>query len=97
MACIAEWVEDVATLEFLLRVDMDYAQGFALGRPLPIGRWFDEPVDLAPLHAARTRLAASRLETVRALRDASEQGRAARSRSADPYADAAAVEMRKAG
>lgn len=97
MACIAEWVEDVATLEFLLRVDMDYAQGFALGRPLPIGRWFDEPVDLAPLHAARMRLAASRLETVRALRDASEQGRAARSRSADPYADAAAVEMRKAG
>ncbi len=60
MACVAEWVEDVNAIEFLLRVDMDYAQGFVLGKPEPIGHWLDRPVDLAPLEAARAQLAAVR-------------------------------------
>jgi len=70
MACVAEWIEDVATLRFLLRVEMDYAQGFVLARPRPIEHWLDEAVDLAPLEAARRQFAGSRSATVLALREA---------------------------
>jgi len=70
MACVAEWVEDVAALEFLLRVDMDYAQGFVLARPQPLEHWLEERVDLAPLDVARARFANPHTAIVHALRDA---------------------------
>lgn len=69
MACVAEWVEDVDTLAFLLRVEMDYAQGFVLGRPQPIEHCLSDGVDLAPLEAARAQLAGTRSATVLMLRD----------------------------
>lgn len=59
MACLAEWVEDVAALEFLLRVDMDYAQGYVLARPQPIESWLTGSLDLRPLDEARRRIAVS--------------------------------------
>lgn len=79
MACVAEWVEDVAAIEFLLRVDMDYAQGFVLGRPRPIADWLNERIDLRPLELARARLAGARSASVHALRDASPAAGALRS------------------
>ncbi len=78
MACVAEWVEDVAALEFLVRVDMDYAQGFVLAKPQPLAYWLDERVDLEPLEIARGRLAASRSATVLSLREAGAHARALR-------------------
>jgi len=56
MACVAEWVEDADALEFLLHVDMDYAQGFVFARPRPIEDWLRESVDLGPLVEARRRM-----------------------------------------
>ena len=38
---IAEGVEDQATLEELRRMGVDYAQGFWIGRPLPLARLWD--------------------------------------------------------
>lgn len=64
MACVAEWVEDVAALAFLLHVRMDYAQGFVLARPAPIEHWLDEAVDLAPLVEARARAGGVRPATL---------------------------------
>jgi EAL domain-containing protein (putative c-di-GMP-specific phosphodiesterase class I) len=34
MKCIAEWPEDVATLEALAEMGVDYAQGYVISRPL---------------------------------------------------------------
>jgi len=65
MGCVAEWVEDVSALAFLLRVRMDYAQGFVLARPQPIEHWLTHEVDLAPLSAAREQLRAERAQGVR--------------------------------
>lgn len=56
MTCVAEWVEDAAALEFLLRVEMDYAQGYALARPKPIEDWLGASVDLGVLVEARRRM-----------------------------------------
>jgi EAL domain-containing protein (putative c-di-GMP-specific phosphodiesterase class I) len=36
MKTIAEWVEDEIVLERLKATGVDYAQGFALGRPVPL-------------------------------------------------------------
>jgi EAL domain-containing protein (putative c-di-GMP-specific phosphodiesterase class I) len=33
MMCVAEWIEDVATVKTLRRLGMDYGQGFALCKP----------------------------------------------------------------
>ena len=33
---VAEWVEDEATLCVLRAIGVDYAQGYAIGRPMPI-------------------------------------------------------------
>ncbi|HEY0877208.1 MAG TPA: EAL domain-containing protein [Zeimonas sp.] len=79
MACVAEWVEDVAALAFLLRVEMDYAQGFVLARPQPIEHWLDERVDLAPLEAAREQPDVPRSANVLPLRDAGAHARSGRS------------------
>jgi len=65
MACVAEWVEDVPALAFLLHVHMDYAQGFVLARPQPIEHWLTHRVDLAPLSAAREQLRGVRAKTLR--------------------------------
>lgn len=56
MRCLAEWVEDEATLRALLRLDVDLAQGFLFARPRPIGAWLEHPVDLSPLRRVRGRL-----------------------------------------
>ncbi|MFT3802962.1 MAG: EAL domain-containing protein [Burkholderiaceae bacterium] len=56
MACLAEWVEDVPTLEALLELRVDYAQGYVFSRALPLESWLTTPTDLAPLHAARQAL-----------------------------------------
>ncbi|MFT4100605.1 MAG: EAL domain-containing protein [Burkholderiaceae bacterium] len=53
MACLAEWVEDVPTLEALLELRVDYAQGYVFSRSLPLESWLTARADLAPLHAAR--------------------------------------------
>ncbi|MCO5099370.1 MAG: EAL domain-containing protein [Burkholderiaceae bacterium] len=74
MACVAEWVEDVPALEFLLRVQMDYVQGFVLARPQPIAHWLSERVELGPLDAARARLAGPGGATVLALREPARAG-----------------------
>lgn len=34
---IAEYVEDLATVDYLARAGIDYAQGYALGKPMPLG------------------------------------------------------------
>jgi len=82
MACVAEWVEDVPALAFLLRVRMDYAQGFVLARPAPIEHWLGQAVDLAPLVTARACQGGTRPASPHAPDGAA--GRAAR-----PRADAA--------
>ncbi|MEI7446906.1 MAG: EAL domain-containing protein [Burkholderiales bacterium] len=53
MSCLAEWVEDAATLRTLLELDVDYAQGWLFDRPAPIDAWLARPVQLAPLREAR--------------------------------------------
>jgi diguanylate cyclase (GGDEF)-like protein len=53
MECVAEWVEDVATLRALLELDVDHAQGFVFARPQPLEAWLEDQVDLLPLAAAR--------------------------------------------
>ena len=42
---VAEWVEDEATLQLLREMGVDYAQGYAVGRPVPIAemRWDEMP------------------------------------------------------
>jgi len=35
---IAEYVEDRATVDYLAREGIDYAQGFAVGKPMPLGQ-----------------------------------------------------------
>ena len=63
MQCIAEWVEDPATLQALLALEVDHAQGWLFERPAPIESWLERPAPLDPLHAARAtaaRPAASR-------------------------------------
>ncbi|RPH63923.1 MAG: EAL domain-containing protein, partial [Burkholderiales bacterium] len=52
MACLAEWVEDVAALESLLELDLDYAQGFVFSKAQPIETWLAQAVDLLPLEQA---------------------------------------------
>ena len=49
MQCLAEWVEDEATLQFLVDLDVDYAQGYVFSRAKPIETWLHERVDLTPL------------------------------------------------
>ena len=49
MQCLAEWVEDEATLQILVDLDVDYAQGYVFSRAKPIETWLHERVDLAPL------------------------------------------------
>ncbi len=49
MKCLAEWVEDKATLQALIELDVDYAQGYVFSRARPIEHWLDASVDLAPL------------------------------------------------
>ncbi len=49
MKCLAEWVEDKATLQALIELDVDYAQGYVFSRARPIEHWLDAGVDLAPL------------------------------------------------
>lgn len=53
MRCLAEWVEEPATLRVLLELDVDYAQGYLFGRPQAIESWVDQPVNLSPLRDAR--------------------------------------------
>src|SRR5690606_39010931 len=53
MKCLAEWVEDQATLQALIELDIDYAQGYVFSRARPIEHWLDERVDLAPLVACQ--------------------------------------------
>jgi EAL domain-containing protein (putative c-di-GMP-specific phosphodiesterase class I) len=53
MRCLAEWVEEPATLRVLLELDVDYAQGYLFGRPQAIDAWVDQPVNLSPLRNAR--------------------------------------------
>ncbi|MEM7250745.1 MAG: EAL domain-containing protein [Pseudomonadota bacterium] len=36
---IAEWVEDEPTLNVLREIDVDYVQGFHVGRPTPVEMW----------------------------------------------------------
>jgi diguanylate cyclase (GGDEF)-like protein len=94
MACVAEWVEDVAALAFLLRVRMDYAQGFVLARPAPIEHWLRQAVDLAPLVAAReiagTTLSA-RAHSPRGVGDRAERSPAVDPRAGAPAAGPAAA------
>ncbi len=54
MKCLAEWVEDTATLQALIELDVDYAQGYVFSRARPIEHWLDERVDLAPLLACQS-------------------------------------------
>ena len=49
MQCLAEWVEDEATLQTLVDLDVDYAQGYVFSRAKPIETWLHERVDLTPL------------------------------------------------
>jgi diguanylate cyclase (GGDEF)-like protein len=49
MQCLAEWVEDEATLKILVDLDVDYAQGYVFARAKPIETWLNERVDLTPL------------------------------------------------
>ncbi|MCD6680542.1 MAG: EAL domain-containing protein [Burkholderiaceae bacterium] len=79
MACVAEWVEDVPALAFLLGVRMDYAQGFVLARPAPIEHWLRHSVDLAPLVEARASNPSAGRQA-----PAGVAGGAARSRSGAP-------------
>ncbi len=79
MACVAEWVEDVAALAFLLQVRMDYAQGFVLARPAPIEHWLDGSVDLAPLADARARASGVRSASPSARPDGTPRARRSRS------------------
>ena len=37
-ATIAEYVEDTDTLNKLIEIGVDFAQGYAIGRPTPIGQ-----------------------------------------------------------
>lgn len=62
-ACLAERVEDVAALETLLALDLDYAQGFVFSKAQPIEEWLTRTVDLQPLERAGHRLLAGRLGT----------------------------------
>lgn len=63
MGCVAEWVEEPATLRTLLELDVDHAQGWLFERPAPIESWLARPVSLAALREARAM--APRLEVVR--------------------------------
>ncbi len=54
MQCLAEWVEDEATLQALVALDIDYAQGFVFSRAMPIEYWLKERVSLGPLLGAHT-------------------------------------------
>jgi diguanylate cyclase (GGDEF)-like protein len=56
MKCLAEWVEDEATLQALVDLDIDYAQGYVFSRPKPIENWLTERVDLTPLLSPQTAL-----------------------------------------
>jgi len=60
MRCLAEWVEDAATLRTLLELDVDYAQGYLFDRPAAFDTWLGRAVDLAPLRDARAVLEAGR-------------------------------------
>jgi EAL domain-containing protein (putative c-di-GMP-specific phosphodiesterase class I) len=53
MRCIAEWVEDAATLRALLELDVDYAQGWLFDRPAAIESWIDRRANIGPLREAR--------------------------------------------
>ena len=53
MRCLAEWVEQPATLRALLELDVDYAQGWLFERPAALETWLERPVRLEPLHEAR--------------------------------------------
>jgi diguanylate cyclase (GGDEF)-like protein len=63
MQCIAEWVEDPDTLQTLLALDVDHAQGWLFERPAPIESWMERPAPLDPLHAVRA--AAARAAALR--------------------------------
>ncbi len=65
MTCLAEWVEEPATLRALLELDVDYAQGYLFERPAAIESWLERPVTLAPLHEARASLAQAARESGR--------------------------------
>ena len=52
MRCLAEWVEDEATLHALVELDIDYAQGYVFSRARPIEHWLTGRVDIAPLLAS---------------------------------------------
>jgi diguanylate cyclase (GGDEF)-like protein len=54
MQCLAEWVEDEATLHALIELDIDYAQGYVFSKARPIEYWLKERVDLSPLLAQQT-------------------------------------------
>ncbi|MGE0801413.1 MAG: putative bifunctional diguanylate cyclase/phosphodiesterase [Lautropia sp.] len=54
MRCLAEWVEDEATLQALIDLEIDYAQGFVFSRARPIENWLQESVDLRPLMASHS-------------------------------------------
>ena len=51
MQCLAEWVEDEATLQALVELEIDYAQGYVFAKAKPIETWLTERVDLSPLLA----------------------------------------------
>ena len=53
MSCLAEWVQDVASLRVLLDMQLDYAQGYVFSHALPIEAWLQTKVDLSPLQQAR--------------------------------------------
>jgi len=56
-ACLAERVEDVAALESLLALDLDYAQGYVFSKAQPIETWLTRTVDLQALERAGRRSA----------------------------------------
>jgi EAL domain-containing protein (putative c-di-GMP-specific phosphodiesterase class I) len=72
MSCLAEWVEEPATLRTLLELDVDYAQGYLFERPVAIETWLERPVTLAPLQDARAAVshAAGAAQLAQAERDA---------------------------
>ncbi|MCK5092190.1 MAG: EAL domain-containing protein, partial [Gammaproteobacteria bacterium] len=46
MQTIAEYVEDVSTIEILRELGVNYAQGFGIGRPEPAENWTENRSNL---------------------------------------------------
>jgi EAL domain-containing protein (putative c-di-GMP-specific phosphodiesterase class I) len=80
MSCLAEWVEEPATLRTLLELDVDYAQGYLFERPVAIETWLERPVRLAPLQEARAAVshAAGTAQRAEVARDAARHAETAR-------------------